>query len=271
MNRFGVILFGILLLLNVDLTAQRHRVYYSVDSAAVSYHIKQGTSIPVKKGEKIELQDSIAVRSENYFYGCLRVISPQGGRFDIYSPKGPCTLKNALSGDVLSNIQSAADGFFKGLFEPVEVLYAALRHLWGMENDIAEGLSVSFLCGDRTYQSFKQIPAETPFSIVLSNSSDSVMVYSLVFQYRNKEAAPYESLIVDAEPDGTPLVLVPGESVAVPMDFVRPQGYIDYYLNIFGGTGFFVLQVNAAEAEEVGVYSVSNEVEVKKMYFESDE
>lgn len=261
----------ILFLFPQILCGQNTTPRFIVDSVDVSYKIVNNNKIPLVVGEHILLQDSINVRSENHFNGHLRLKSLDGNEYNISSPTGPCTLKYALSGKLLSNFKKRLAGLRKGLIDPVEVVIEALGHLWGEENNTSEGLSVAFLCDGKVFPSFESIPVEAPFSICLTNTSNSILAYSLIFQYRRSDTMPYQSIIVDTQKDSLPIILVPGESVVLPSDIIRPRGYLDYSLNIFGGSDFFLLQLAPDSPKTVHVVSDTNNISVNRFYFETNE
>lgn len=261
---------GILFLLSQIMSGQNTPPHFTVDSVSVSYWIKNNEKIPFVVGDQILLQDTINVRSENNFHGHLRLKSEEL-EYNIPSPMGPCTLKYALSGKMVSNFKKRVDGIRKGLLDPVEVVIEALGHLWGEDNNTSDGLSVIYLCDNKSFPSFVSIPTETPFSLCLTNTTNSILEYSIIFQYRTVDSMSYKSIIIDTQEDGSPIILVPGESVILPFDLIRPQGYLDYSLNIFGGSDFFLLQVDPSSSKTVHVVSNTNEVNVNRFYFETNE
>jgi len=271
MTKHAFIFAGVLFLLPQITSGQTTQPQFTVDSAVVSYKVKNNNLTPLVVGEKLILQDSINVRTEDNFHGYLRLHSTEGREYNIISPKGPCSLKYALSGKMASNFKKCLDGFQRGLLNPVEVVVAALGHLWGNYNNTTDGLSVVFLCNKQSFSSFLSLPVETPFSLCLTNTSSSILEYSIVFQYRTADTTPYKSIIIDTQEDSTPILLVPGESVVLPLDFIRPQGYLDYSLNIFGGTDFFLLQIDSISSKTVHVVSNINNVCVNRFYFETNE
>ena len=255
----------------INLQAQDRLTAYHVDSVILSYKVSKGIDQSISKGNTLFLTDSVKVTSENGFDGYLGLHSSDGKTYAVFSPKGPCQLRNAIFSNALSTIAKGVKGFMNGLFSPVEVTMAALRHHWGETDNLAEGLAVRFVRNNQVYGSFRDTPCEEPCEILMTNTSDSVRVYSLVFQYKTKESNPLRSIVVDRTPEGDPFILVPGETAKISLPFVRPRGYFVYYLNIFGGTRFFVVNVRGDSPVQAKLFAENEDLNYSRFYFESDE
>lgn len=256
---------------SVHLYAQVRQSEYCVDSAIVSYKVSKGNSQTISRGDILFLTDSIKVASEGGFDGCLSLHSPDGTVYSVYSPKGPCSLKDAVFSKALTKIKQCIAGFRKGLLDPVIISRAALRHHWGDSNTVSDGLFVQFECKGQIYSSFASIPYEEPCKILMTNKTDSVMVYSLVFQYKTKESNSLRNVVVDQMPDEAAIILVPGESVILPLPFIRPRGYLVYYLNVYGGTDFFVLNIGSDTSISAEIYAENEQLNTYRYYYESYE
>jgi hypothetical protein len=250
-------------------------VSYRVDSASLAYRHVSGELSTLKKLDKIELSDSVSIKHNG-----VLVIKSADHRYEEYGPRDVKTVRDLFFSNQILGILGRVKNLLTGRIRPIEVNGYNSVHInkvYGDDDDIKEGLNVAFCCDGKVYSSFHDIPANNKFDIVLTNTSDSVRLYSILFSYKTKAENDFTPLILDSVESEThldfnPILLVPGETVTIPATFRRLDGFFPYRLNIYGSDELFIIKRDSRAAGKISVYSdevfVNNHNKVERYYFE---
>ena len=268
------IVFLLLALFPTRMSAQQTESY-RVDSVSRAYRHIMRDSTALNKNDQISLSDSVSIKN----YGVLRIASSDK-KYEEYGPRDVKTVKELFFSNQIVGIMGRVRNLLAGRIRPIKVSgynSVHINRVYGDEDDIKDGLDVNFYCDGKDYPSFSSIPANKKFDIIITNTSQSVNVYSILFSYKTKADNYFSSVIIDSETsnsslDYNPILLVPGETVTIPSTFRRLDGYFPYRLNIYGSTEFFILKKDSRDSGKIEVYSdeefVNKQNTVERYYFE---
>lgn len=245
---------------------------FTVDTAFLAYKHDGNDSLLLHHADPLNLYDTVRIMNN----GLLKLVKSEVE----YGPRSKKTVKDLFYSNKIGRISKTCSQFFRGRLRTSRVVGFNAVHIHpvnGAEDDVKDGLEVAFLCNGKRVASFSELPAYQHFDFVLTNMSDEVQVYSIVFNYKSKGEDDYTSVIVDCleskdSDSPTPIVLAPSETIQVRSSFYKIAGYFPYRLNIYGATDYFIMRSDSRSLNGVSVYAekdfVSQQVPIDRFYFE---